>query len=800
MEVTIEKQPSKRRKLIKKILFFTTASLLVIALVAVIWGNQQLKKPLPVIEGTVQVSGLEEAVTVWRDANGVPHIEADNLHDLYFAQGYVTAQDRLFQMDLGRRQASGTLSEVIGEATVENDKYFRTFGLRRAAEATYEQLSEQAYFALSAYAAGVNAFIDEAKQNKSLPVEFRFMGYQPEQWTPVDSLTLGKFMAYDLGGNWHSQLFRHYLIQTFSEDEALDLFPSYPKEGPVILDLLRAHQFDFGESIASQFVPNPENGSNNWVLSGERTETGMPLLADDPHLGLATPSIWYETHLKSPEVNVTGVIFAGVPGIILGHNEHIAWGVTNVAPDVQQLYLERRNPDNPYQFEFMEQWEDATVITEKLYIKDQDEPETFEIVITRHGPIISEFAFQEEGNDTALSLRWTAHEPTQEIEAVLRYNQAKNLDEFKEALTYFQAPAQNFIFADKDGNIAYRANGWIPIRKQNEALLPAPGWNADYEWQGYIPWDELPTIVNPPNGFIATANNKVAGDDYPYHLAHSWAQPFRQQRIVDVLNSKEKFTVDDMKALQLDQKNLQAVDLLPYLLPVLKEGSPLRDIDKIAIELLENWNFIDAKDLAAPLIHHLWVTAFSDVLFEDRIDKEMLKHFREQRIVIDEIIRRGANGDESPWVKEKGGYEKVVVTSFQSAIDRATEMQGKNPERWAWGDFHQVKFNHPLAVISPLHLLFNPKPQPLGGSAVTVNAAFWNVNTGDVTTGAAWRGVMDLSDLSRSYHVVTPGQSGHVKSAWYDDQINDWVNGYFHETSINPEVYQANSKKLLLTP
>jgi penicillin G amidase len=799
LEVTIQKQPSKRRSILKKATLVFIVLFLTIILATALWGYLQLKKPLPKLDGTVQVSGIHETVAVWRDPNGVPHIEANNEHDLYFAQGYVTAQDRLFQMDLGRRQASGTLSEVIGEATLNNDKYFRTFGLRRAAEATIDQLSDDALLALTAYAQGVNAFISEAKEKGTLPIEFRFMGYEPEDWSEVDSLTLGKYMAYDLGGNWHNQLFRQYVLQNFTEEEAFDLFPSYPKDAPTILDVLKAHQLDFKETIASTLVPNPENGSNNWVLAGNRTESGLPLLADDPHLGLATPSIWYETHLQSPEVNVTGVIFAGIPGIILGHNEHIAWGVTNVGPDVQQLYIEKRNPANPYEFEYMGEWEEATVIKEQIMIKGKETPENYEIIITRHGPVISEFA-HDNSPDTALSLRWTAHEPTPELEAVLRYNKATNWDEFKDALTYFQAPAQNFVFASKDGTIAYRANGLIPIRKNNEALLPVPGWTDEYVWNGYIPWEELPTVVNPTNGMIATANNKVAGDDYPYHISHSWAQPFRKKRILEVLNEKDIFTVEDMKALQFDQKNLQAEELLPLLLASLEKDDHLREIDQRAISLLKDWNYIDDINLAAPLIHHLWISTFTDQIFNNRFKDGMFKHFRDSKVVVDDFIRRASNGDVSPWLERKGGYDVVVVKSFQQAVDRASELQGSNIDKWSWGNFHQVKFKHPLASISPLHLLFNPKQQQVGGSSVTVMAASWNLESGEVTHGAGWRGVMDLSDLSKSYHVVTPGQSGHVTSRWYDNQITDWTTGKHHETNLNPQVYQAISKKLQLLP
>ncbi|MFV8828622.1 penicillin acylase family protein [Alkalihalobacterium sp. APHAB7] len=799
METIVRSQRSRtKQNLFKKITLIGALVLVLIVTSVIIWGYLQLKKPLPVIEGTIQLSGLQETVTVWRDENGVPHIEAKNENDLYFAQGYVTAQDRLFQMDLGRRQASGMLSEVIGEATVENDKFFRTFGLRRSAEGTIDHLSEGAIMALTAYADGVNAFIHEAKEEGTLPIEFRFMGYEPTPWTVVDSITLGKYMAYDLGGNWESQMFRHYLVQNFSEEEALELFPTYPAGGPHVLDLLKAHTLDFSKSFAYADSPNLENGSNNWVISGEKTASGKPLLADDPHLGLATPSIWYETHLKSPEVNVTGVIFAGIPGIIVGHNEHIAWGVTNVGPDVQQLYIEKRNPDNPYEFEYMGNWEKAEVIKEELKIKGEESIE-FDVVITRRGPIISEFAHDDQP-DSALSLRWTAHDPTPELDAVLRFNKASNWEEFEDALRYFHAPAQNFVFASTDGTIAYRANGLIPIRKTNEALLPVPGWTDEHEWQGYIPWEDLPTIINPDGGFIATANNKIVDDNYPYHIAHSWAQPFRQQRIVDVLSSKDVMSTDDMKALQFDQKNLQAEELLPLLLPTLTSHSMLREIDQEAIRLLEEWNFEDDPNLVAPLIHHLWIASISDVLFEERIDPDMFKHFRERRSVVDGLIRLASNGEESLWIESQGGYQEVVFQAFQRAVNRGIEMQGPRMEKWSWGDFHQLTVRHPLGAIAPLHLLFNPTPQPVGGSAITVMAAAWNVNSGEVNHGAGWRGVMDLSDLSESYHVVVPGQSGHVTSRWYDNQMNDWVNGKYHSTNINPETYQKTSKKLELLP
>ncbi|MCD8510990.1 MAG: penicillin acylase family protein [Bacillus sp. (in: Bacteria)] len=799
IQKAVDRNP--RKKKIIKWSLISLGSLVVISLGVGVWGYLQLIKPLPVTSGEVTVAGLQQPVSVWRDENGVPHIEAENDHDLFFAQGYVTAQDRLFQMDLSRRQASGMLSEVVGSAAVDTDKFFRTFMLRRAGEASYEMYSDEAKAILDAYAAGVNAFMEEAIENGTLPVEFRLMGYEPTPWSSVDSLAIGKFMAFDLGGHWEGQAFRYYLAQNFTDDEVLDLFPSYPEDGPLVLQALREHQMDVPKSFASAVIPDEYNGSNNWVISGDRTETGMPILADDPHLSLATPSIWYETHLVNPSRNVTGVIFAGIPGVILGHNEHIAWGVTNVGPDVQDLYIERRNPDNEYEFEYMGEWEAATVYEEDIIVNGGEEVIPFEVVVTRHGPIISEFA-HDDTPDTALSLRWTAHDPSPELEAVLMFSQAENWEEFKEALTYFHTPAQNFVFAAKDGTIAYRANGLIPIRKKGDSSVPVPGWTDEYEWEGYIPWDELPTIVNPPSGFIATANNKIVDDDYPYHITHTWAQPYRQQRIYDVLQSKEILTIEDMKALQFDQKNLQAVEMLPILLGQLNEvdESQLRDMDLDAVQLFDNWDFIDDKDYGAPLLFHLWMLAFTEFLFVEKIDEDMMDMFDGRAIIVDQLIRNAYEGNPGPWVEGAGGFQTVAVQSFQDAVDRIVDMQGNNTANWNWGEFHSIPFNHPLAAISPLDLLFNSKPTPMGGSRVTVMAAGWNTETGAVTHGAGWRGVMDLADLSKSYHVVGPGQSGHVRSPWYHNQIENWTTGKYHVTHLDPAVYQEQSEHLLLKP
>lgn len=756
-------------------------------------------KSLPVISGELKLSGLDKSVTVWRDTSGVPHIEAQSEHDLYMAQGFITAQDRMFQMDLSRRQASGQLSEVVGEKALSRDKFFRTFGLRRAAEASWAAYSSSSQQVLEWYAQGVNAYIRQAQANDALPIEFTVLGYKPTEWTPIDSLTIGKFMAHDLSDSWEGQAFRYQLVNQVGDEMAKALFPSYPEGGATIIQAIKDNPIDLSIFAAEAVVPDPYNGSNNWVVSGSKTASGKPILANDPHLGLDAPSIWYETHLKTAEFEVSGVIFAGVPGIILGHNRDIAWGVTNLGPDVQDLYIEKRNPDNPYEFEYLGKWEPATIYKEVIKIKGKDAID-YEVVVTRHGPIISEFAQDKQLNRTALAMRWTALAPTTELEAIQRFAKSTNWEQFKESLEYFHAPAQNFVFASQDGTIAYRANGKIPIRKQGNGLMPVPGWTDEYEWSGYIPWEELPTSVNPSEGYIATANNKVIGDRYPYHITDNWSQPYREERIQQVLASKSVVTMDDMQQLQFDRSNLHAEEFLAGLLDSMKDTTPLRAIDLQAIQLLQGWNKINEKEQGAPLVYELWIQNMDEVIFKPELSDELMKLFNNKATAKDELLRKALKGEREPWIDGKGGIDQVAVKALRLAVDQATALQGDDPAKWKWGEFHAVTFPHPLGSAKPLDLLFNAKPVPMGGGRVTVGAAGWDKVTGDVNHGAPWRTVIDMADPSQSFNVVGPGQSGHILSKWYSDQIEQWTTGNYHTTSMEPSIYQIKGRRLILNP
>lgn len=793
-EPVLVDNPSERKKRNwKTITVLIVGVLLAVMLIGVFFVNAYINKSLPQIEGTINIPGLQEEVIVTTDEHGVPHIRANNDHDLYMAQGYMQAQNRMFQMELSRRQASGTLSEVVGESTIDQDKYFRTLGLRRAAEKSYHIYSDESKQVLQWFADGVNTYIDQAKESNSLPVEFTLIGSEPAEWTPIDSLTIGKFMAFDLGGHWERQAFNYYVLQEFSEEKAYELFPVYPENKPTIIQ--DEEIVDVASSFEKAVIPHAFNGSNNWVVSGEKTKSGMPILADDPHLGLATPSIWMQMHLQTDDLNVSGVIFAGVPGIILGHNDKIAWGVTNTGPDVQQLYLEKRNPDNPNEYLFNDEWEEASLIDEPIKVKDSETID-YQVVETRHGPIVSEFA-EESGKNTVMSLRWTALDATTELEAILEMNRATNWEEFEKGLEKFLVPAQNFVFASIDGTIAYKANGKIPIYENSEdALLPLPGWEPKYILDDYIPYDELPIIINPEKGYIATANNKVAGNKYPYHISNVWAQPYRYERISEVLEQGDNLTTEDMMALQMDQTNLQAREFVPIFLDVI-EKTNLSDSEAQAISLLEEWDYVDDVEAVQPLIFHHWINSIEDILYHELPDGVM-ELFNSRGQTTDELLRRAANGESSTWVDENGGLDSILHVSLQQTVEELTESYGEDMHAWEWGDYHQVQFHHPLSSVHPVLAFFfnNEDPVPVGGSNVTPMAAAFDTETGEVDHGASWRFVIDMKDPTTGYHIVGPGQEGHFRSDWYHNQIQDWVDGTYHETKLNP----AEGKVLHLVP
>ena len=796
-------RPATRRgRRVWRIAGYVLLALIVLTVAAAGGGYAYLRRSLPRVAGTLAVPGLQAPVSVYRDSYGVPHIFAANRHDLYFAQGYVTAQDRLWGMELLRRSAAGRLSEIFGASQVDTDKFLRSFMLRRAGEASLQAYSQDDLQVIQSYADGVNSFIRQGV----LPPEFLILGLKPEPWTAVDSLSIGKLMAYDLGGNWSAEVWRYQLIQRVGPARAAELLPEYPADAPTVIGGLEKASAALDRLLALAPVPDPNLGSNNWVLAGSRTATGKPILANDPHLSVRQPAIWYQTHLNlaAEGLNVVGVTFTGVPGVVVGHNDHIAWGVTNLGPDVQDLYVEVPNPANPREFLYNGRYEPAQVYQEDIRVKGQDKPVPFTLLVTRHGPIITGVAgAKDQRPDAALALRWTAHDPSPELAAILGFDRAKNWPEFREALRAFTVPGQNFVFAATDGTIAYRGSGRIPIRKQGNGLLPVPGWTDEYEWQGFIPFDELPELVNPAAGFIATANARPVDDRYPYFLNVAWAARYRIDRIREVLQGASGATVQDMQRLQNDHANLQARTLLPLLLPaaqaVLEQDATA--LEREAMQALRDWDQIDSEQAVGATIFRTWYRNLQRELFAPGMGDPLFGRMADATQITDRLVLAAAQGKPSSWLP-KDGLAGVAARSLRKTVADLRQELGGRVSGWQWGQVHTVTFGHVLSAQKPLDRLFNVGPLPMGGGSDTVGAASYaRLGPGfAVTSSAIFRQVVDLGDpAGNGFYVVGPGVSGHPLSRHYGDQAELWTQGGYEPQLVTPEQLQ-NADRLELRP
>jgi len=770
--------------------------------------------PWPQTSGKVAVASLSAPVQVLRDKWGVPHVYAQNEHDLFFAQGYVQAQDRLWQMEFNRRVGSGKLSAVLGPKTLDIDRFMRTFGLRRAAEKDWEELDEDSRAVLQAYAEGVNAYIESHRGR--LPVEFTLLGIKPEPWTPVDSLTFGKLMTFNLGGNHRLELLRASFISKFGEDITQQLLPVYGADKPLIVPSGVQSYAGLGETYLEGLTavdailgePGPVWGSNNWVVHGSRTATGQPLLANDTHLNLGMPNIWYENGLHGGRFESVGFTFAGVPGVVLGHNAHIAWGVSNLNPDVQDFYIEKLNdPEHPTQSEFKGQWEDLKTVSETIQIKKR-EPLTVNVLITRHGPIMNDVMSGDLKDAPPMALRWTGLEGSRLFQAIIQINLATNWDQFRQALSHWDMPGQNFVYADVEGNIGYQATGRTPIRPAgDQGLMPVIGWTGEHEWQGFVPFEEMPSVLNPPAGFIATANNKIVGDDYPYELAYDWDPGYRAQRITDLLKADDSITVEDMQTIQADTYSLPAEALAHYLLAV----QPVNDLEARALKEVETWDWHYETDRSGAAVYQVWYwfllkNTLDDDLGADAAGQYLAGNYeRHGTFQLPMMIKLMAQADE-PWFDDKTTSavetrDDIVRRSLTDSVAWLSERYGNDPAQWTWGRLHTMTFvEAPLGQsgIRLLEKIFNSSATPARGDNFTVNAgSFRYGNPFVMVHGSSQRDIMDLSDLGNSLSIHATGQSGLIFHPHRSDFISLWQGVTYHPMLFTREKIDANTEAVL---
>jgi penicillin amidase len=813
-----------RRSTGLRILLWLLLIVILLAVGVIGFGYFTARAALPQLDGQLQVKGLSAAVKVTRDSHGVPAIEAATLEDLFLAQGYVTAQDRLWQMDIMRRFGAGELSEILGEDTLKMDREQRILGLRAAARKSLQTASprDRSYF--DAYARGVNAFIEA--HGSSLPIEFRILKYRPKPWQPEDSIVIANQMVKDLN--------YYYLPDTFAREKILaklgpeltaDLYVnrSWHDRPPTVMrenlndqenkgdsddddddddagpDDSVTQQRSAGTEIWAQHAPEAVNGSNDWVVSGAHTVTGKPLLANDMHLGHQMPNLWYEAHLKSEgtsgNIDVAGVTLPGMPYVIVGHNQRIAWGFTNVGPTVADAYIENFNAQGAYQSP--QGWVQSEHRAEVIHVKGKPDV-VVDVKVTRHGPIITDLL---PGETRQVALRWTLydglHMPFFDVDT------AQNWDEFRKAFSQLDAPGQNVVYADVDGNIGYQTTGRVPIRAAGDGSLPVNGADDAHEWTGYVPFDKLPSIYNPPSGVIGTANGRITPDGYPYSISAEWEAPWRTERIYHVLESGRKFAAADMLALENDvhsENDLFAAERFVYAIDHASKPSPRA---KEAADLMRNWDGRMLAALIAPTIAARSAQELTRLLLEPRLgpapqDPQQQEtalswrtyHWEMRTVWLQNILLH----QPKRWLPEKyPNYDELLTAAVEAVVDGPAAPKDLAP--WRWGSVNAVEIDHPvLGKIPVIRNWAAPGIQEQSGSGYTVKAVTRH-------HGPSERFTANLADLDQSTLNTVTGQGGNFLSPYYMDQWKAWYEGSTFTLPFTSQAVEATGKhRLVLEP
>ena len=807
-----------RRLLLKTL---AGAVLIIIGTVAALYVLA--RRSLPAIDGAMTVAGISAPIDIVRDADAIPHIFAATKADALYGLGYVHAQDRLWQMEFQRRIGHGRLSEIFGAATLPQDRFLRTVGFGRAAHATWESTPAWAREQIDAYVSGINAFLD-AHRGTRLPPEFALLRYEPEPWSGVDVVVWVKMLAWDLGSNYAVELLRHDLAAAVGPARAKELLPAYPEDGPSIVNygnpertaqnvdppaprsggMREADRRSERSVLSSEFrsalstghpavtdvllggARTEAVGSNNWVVDGSLTASGKPLLANDPHLGARLPSTWYLAHMSAGDFDVIGATLPGTPAVALGRNRHIAWGATNGGADVQDLYWERIDETGRLA-EFRGVQEPIQVVPETIAIKG-DDPVTIDVRITRHGPLVSD-AINANSEASAperrrpalepLAFRWTALDPDDTtVASFLLVNEAGNWTEFTAALRQFVAPSQNFVYADVDGHIGYYAPGRIPVRGRGDGAAPVEGWTGDAEWTSWVPFDALPHAFDPPSHVIVTANHRPAGAGYPHILGLDWPEPYRAQRIHELLQARgHGFTPDDFAGMQRDTVSLHARGLLPRLLARVR---PQDARDREAVDRLRQWDGDARGDSGAAAIFQAWFLRLAPAIAGDELGPLLTDGYRDRFSFITRFVTSTLNTPDSPWCDDvrtttRERCDDAVAAALHEAVTDLASRLGSDMSRWRWDAVHHAVFPH--QGLDAVRFL-----RPWISRSIPSSGDWSTVNAGPVAADRpyqqrhvpSFREIVDLSPVNDSRFLADVGQSGHPLSPHYDDFLPAW--------------------------
>jgi penicillin G amidase len=788
-----------------KLILLSLLALMVIAFaVAAIYISGINRRSIPIYNGELRISGLNNDVTVYRDERGMPHIYAKDDHDLYFSVGFVMAQDRLWQMDLIRRATRGTLSEVMGKKLVETDKFLRSLQMTSKSKEILKNEDKTTVSYMQSFADGVNEFI--ASAGKKLPPEFRILSYKPDPWQLEDICNIVGYMGWDLASaNLSDDIFYRRLIKKMGSDVAVQLIPDYNAVSSHVFPdfalndtlLRKAQAFISAMDTLKSLGIVSFSGSNNWAMAGKKTETGKPVLSNDMHLSFGSPGIWMQMHQVIPgQLNVTGVAIPGEPFIVAGHNENIAWGETNLMVDDIDLFAEKINPENPDQYFYNGEWKDMVLKKEIIKIKG-GEKDSILLRFTHRGPIISGLRKIE---NESLSMRWSGYDYSDEIRSVCLLNRASGWDEFRSAISTFRSASQNFAYADVEGNIGLNTGGGIPIRNGNGALI-RNGETSENDWKGYVPFDQLPSSYNPEIGYVSSANNRTVNEKYPYYISSNFALPYRINRIRQMLDEKEKFSIEDLKRMILDQHSDYAALLTPLILKLDERKGDLTQSEASALNTLSGWDYDMNANLTAPAIFEFFRISFINNLLSDELQElytQMPGITKEYYIY--RILKTGpdylVDNVSTPAVET---LDDIVLKSFRDCISVLSEKYGNDQKLWRWGSIHKITIEHPLGSVKLLDRIFrfNSAEYEVGGSNHTVSPYSYGAGF-KVNHGASERHIFNTANWDESYTIIPTGESGVPASEFYLSQMKSYLSGKFYKDAFSEKAVIAAAKYTLV--
>jgi penicillin amidase len=790
-------------KTLKRILQVLLVLIIIVIITGFVFIRCISRRALPDYNADISLKGLTADVEVFRDHNGIPHVYAETERDLYTAVGFLMAQDRLWQMDLLRRVTMGRLSEIFGEDYVETDLLLRALRFSEKSKQLLNLTEPEIIDAFEAFAEGINQYI--ASHPRKLPPEFTILSYKPEPWEVYHSFNLIGYMAWDLKSGWSELLLEKIYGMTDSIHMAeimpdISVYKSLVYPGfdndmiplSVVSDLaeLSGKLENLGVEIFS--------GSNNWAVSGNRTVTGKPLLANDMHLSLSIPGIWYQMHqVVSGSLNVTGLVLPGQPLVVCGHNEKIAWGMTNTYVDNMDFYLEKINPEDSSQYLYMDEWRNFKVKSEQIVIKGGDTVWR-DIIFSHRGPVVS--GFKKMGKDI-FTMHWVGDEFSNEIRTVYLLNRAGNWEEFKEALKTFLSISQNIVYADQEGNIGLFCAAGIPVRKRTGTFGLLPGWTDEFNWKGMVPFEELPYSYNPQSGFVSSANNKTVDETYPYHVGSWYALPYRIDRIRELLAEKEILSVDDFRNIQLDQKSKMAMHFQPALLKSLSNRDELSVLQQQCLKLVETWDGTMNKTSPEAAIFETFYIRLKENLFSDELGTDLYNNMNNVATIIRPAVYRILEKNESIWADDvttevMESLADIYARSFRESVDDLQQRFGDNPSQWEWGNLHQITLQHPLSSVRILDRVFslNRGPFPVGGSFHTVSPySYSSDDPAKVGHGSSHRHIFNFDNWDESLTVIPTGNSGIPAGRHYCDQTKMYIEGDYHKDLFSREAVESNA-------